>query len=411
MVNLYLLSETRRGGLYGVGSYVRELLTALSDAPIRIHVLHLFSEKSRIEMEEKAGVSHWYFPRPVSVPNGLDGWEVRALYGRNLVYLLRLMIKDQENLLFHLNYHDDADLVDELRAAFNCKIVSISHFSDWGFIIFDHLAYLRRCLRQDPENEQEKTVRKMVEREQVFYAKMDHIICLSEYMRNFFLDDYGFDPQKIHVIPNGLAEGLQIEKEKNKRFFKNKWHLPKREKIILYVGRLDRIKGVNYLVKAFEKVLDTCPCVRLLIAGSGDYDLCLREGKAVATQIVFTGFLDKDSLYELYRLADVGVVPSLFEPFGYVPVEMMMHGLPIVATTTSGLNEVVDESCGRKVPLSVSTDEVTIDTDLLAEQIVYLLQHPEEARRLGQNGRRRYLSEYTSERFGQRMLAFYESLN
>ena len=70
-----------------------------------------------------------------------------------------------------------------------------------------------------------------------------------------------------------------------------------------------------------------------------------------------------------------------------------------------------DESCGRKVPLSVSTDEVTIDTDLLAEQIVYLLQHPEEARRLGQNGRRRYLSEYTSERFGQRMLAFYESLN
>ena len=89
-------------------------------------------------------------------------------------------------------------------------------------------------------------------------------------------------------------------------------------------------------------------------------------------------------------MADVGVVPSLFEPFGYVPVEMMMHGLPIVATATSGLNEVVDESCGRKVPLSVSTDEVTIDTDLLAEQIVYLLRHPEEARRLGQNGRRRF---------------------
>lgn len=165
------------------------------------------------------------------------------------------------------------------------------------------------------------------------------------------------------------------------------------------------------MIEAFHKVLGGIPESRLIIVGDGNYDKALDVSRPSYLRVTFTGFLNPDALYELYRLADVGVVPSLFEPFGYVPVEMMMHGLPIVATATSGLNEVVDESCGRKVPLSVSTDEVTIDTDLLAEQIVYLLRHPEEARRLGQNGRRRYLSEYTSERFGQRMLAFYESLN
>ena len=67
----------------------------------------------------------------------------------------------------------------------------------------------------------------------------------------------------------------------------------------------------------------------------------------------------------------------------YVPVEMMMHELPIIATATSGLNEVVDESCALKIPLIVSSDSVEIDVSLLAEKILYLLQNPEEAKRLG----------------------------
>ena len=115
-------------------------------------------------------------------------------------------------------------------------------------------------------------------------------------------------------------------------------------------------------------------------------------------------------LMELYRLADVGVVPSLFEPFGYVPVEMMMHELPIIATATSGLNEVVDESCALKIPLIVSSDSVEIDVSLLEEKILYLLQNPEEAKRLGKNGRKRYLEKYSSEVFRENMLTFYKSL-
>ena len=112
----------------------------------------------------------------------------------------------------------------------------------------------------------------------------------------------------------------------------------------------------------------------------------------------------------MYRLADVGVVPSLFEPFRYVPVAMMMHGLPVVATATSGLDEVVDDSCGLKVPLAVSADRVEIDADQLAEKILFLLRNPEEARQLGRNGRGRFVERYSSEVFGRNMSAFYESL-
>ena len=124
------------------------------------------------------------------------------------------------------------------------------------------------------------------------------------------------------------------------------------------------------------------------------------EANPIFSKITFTGFVDQNLAFELYRLADVGVVPSLFEPFGYVPVEMMMHELPIVATATSGLNEVVETNlCGLKVPLIVSPDSVEIDTSLLAQKIVYLLQNPKEAKRLGKNGRKRYLEKYSSEVF------------
>ena len=207
-----------------------------------------------------------------------------------------------------------------------------------------------------------------------------------------------------------VADHDKIKEEVDQKRLRKKWHLYPEEQMIIFVGRLEEIKGTHFLIRAFQLILQESPNCRLWIVGDGDYQNSFSEANPIFSKITFTGFVDQTSLFELYRLADVGVVPSLFEPFGYVPVEMMMHELPIVATATSGLNEVVDESCGLKVPLIVSPDSVEIDTSLLAQKIVYLLQNPKEAKRLGKNGRKRYLEKYSSEVFGKNMIAFYKSL-
>ena len=165
-----------------------------------------------------------------------------------------------------------------------------------------------------------------------------------------------------------------------------------------------------FLIKAFRKVLEVIPDCRLLIAGNGYYETYFQEAKDISAKIIFTGFLEKKELFELYQIADVGVIPSLYEPFGYVAVEMMMHRLPIVATATSGLNEVVDDTCGLKIPIIVHPDKVEIDTDLLAEKIIYLLQHPEEARELGENGRKRFLEKFELSIFKEKMLNLYNTI-
>ena len=291
---------------------------------------------------------------------------------------------------------------------FNCKIISVAHFSEWGFIIFDNKYQLEHLLNKNNTDNFALNFKKTIEEEKKDYLVTDHTICLSNYMQNILCQYYKIKPSKISVIQNGLSNIKNISIKNNS--LRKKWHLQSKEKVVLFVGRIDQVKGIRYLIRAFYEVLKTGLNCHLIIVGNGDYDTFFQEAKNICTRITFTGLLERTDLYELYQIANVGVVPSLFEPFGYVPVEMMMHELPIVATATSGLNEVVDESCGLKVPLIVSPNNVEIDTSLLAQKIIYLLQNPKEAKRLGKNGRKRYLEKYSSEVFGKNMIAFYKSL-
>ena len=407
-MNLYIFNNKSRGGLYGVGTYVRELVTALRGRGICIHVVHLLCNQSQIERKEIEGISYWYFPEPVSKEWHPLDQEQRKVYSRNIVYLLRYYIKDQEDIVFHLNSYKDESLALELKGAFDCKVITVSHFSDWSSVIHDNPERLRATLQKKKTDEWEDLIRESFNEERTCYAAMDRVISLSNFMRELLCQDYGLNPNRIVVIPNGMND--KAEKGIDQNLLRKKWQLRPEERMILFVGRLDGIKGVRFLIRAFHAVLRKIPYSRLWIVGDGDYQNSFSEANFIFSQITFTGFLDQTSLLELYHLADVGVVPSLFEPFGYVPVEMMMHELPIVATATSGLNEVVDESCALKIPLIVSSDSVEIDTSLLAEKIVYLLQNPEEAKRLGKNGRKRYLEKYSSEVFRKNMLAFYNSL-
>jgi len=432
-MNLYIFNQTRRGALFGVGTYIQELTAALKDTGITICVVNLMSDKPQILTEEIDGIKHWHIPKVIADQRTTDNQKQWELYFRNVVYLLRLHIKDKKDLIFHLNFYQSGKLAEELKNAFSCKIVSVAHFSEWGFSVYDNLERLRRILNEedtqenkgiagDPEsssgrndNGSNENLKKSFEEEKNYYLRADRVICLSSYMQEILCRDYGIDATKISVIPNGLTDQVFQEiagqaRNDNVILLRSNWNISPNEKIILFAGRIDEVKGVSYLIKAFREVLKTLPNSRLIIAGSGNYDTYMQEAKDVCTKITFTGLLEKKDLYELYRLADVGVTPSLFEPFGYVAVEMMMHGLPVVATATSGLNEVVDDTCELKIPITVLPESVEIDTSVLAQKIIYLLQNPATAKKLGRNGRKRYLEKYASKVFRDNMLQMYQSI-
>ena len=157
--------------------------------------------------------------------------------------------------------------------------------------------------------------------------------------------------------------------------------------------------------------MNTLPNCHFIIAGDGEFNDHVKECENIWLHVTWTGLIDKDKLYDLYSIADIGVMPSFHEQCSYVAIEMMMHGLPVIGSTTTGLKEmIIDGETGLHIPVIEYDDRAEIDPDLLAEKMLYLLQHPEERKHMGANARKRYETVYSAEIFRQNMLKFYRSL-
>lgn len=410
MTDLYIFIELSRAAEYGIGTYVRELTHALQGINnLSVCIIYLNSDKKDFKQEEIDGIRNWYFPAPIQ-SDYYKNSELEASYRRNVVYILQLYVSTYNQLIFHLNFNNSEKLVSRLKDVFSCRTIVTVHYSEWGSLLLGNIQRLNQILSREQSDDFEKSVAESLKLEQTFYSQIDKVISLTENMKDILMKHYLLDEKKITIIPNGLTDSMSDTAEEVMNLRK-KWMIDQETKIIVFAGRLNRIKGVDYLIRSFKLVLQHVPNCRLVIAGSGRYEPYLKEAQDICTKVTFTGLLDKEKLYELYRLADVGIVPSLYEPFGYVTVEMMMHSLPIVVTATSGLNEIVkDGVSGLKVPIKEYPDRVEIDHRLLAEKILYLLQHPKDAKQMGMNARKRYLENYTSEIFGRNMMRVYQSL-
>lgn len=179
------------------------------------------------------------------------------------------------------------------------------------------------------------------------------VITCSYYMRSHVAWCFHLPEGKICVIPNGV----DVTKFS---FTFNYWDVRNRfaqgsEKVLLFVGRLVPEKGLDTLINALPMILAGGVNVKLVVVGEGPQkemyqgmasDYGLRE------KVLFAGYIDDWTLRALYRVADVTVVPSKFEPFGIVALEAMAAHCPLVTTSTGGLSEIVDDGgTGLKVPI------------------------------------------------------------
>ena len=125
------------------------------------------------------------------------------------------------------------------------------------------------------------------------------------------------------------------------------------DKLVLLVGRLVYEKGFQLALEALPTLIDRVGGVRFLVAGSGTAEEQLRD-QATALGLdahgTFLGWIGDDVLHSLYRIADLTVVPSIYEPFGLVALEAMASGCPCLVADTGGLREVVpsDERVGLR---------------------------------------------------------------
>jgi glycogen(starch) synthase len=180
--------------------------------------------------------------------------------------------------------------------------------------------------------------------------RADSLIVCSHYMRGHVADIFDVDEHRIAVIPNGI-DPSELRPVGDLEALRREFAEPA-EKLVLLVGRLVYEKGFQLALDALPGVIEQVESVRFLVAGSGTHEAELREQArrlGLDGRGSFLGWIGDDALHSLYRIADLCVVPSIYEPFGLVALEAMASGCPCIVADTGGLREVVP--AGERVGL------------------------------------------------------------
>lgn len=187
------------------------------------------------------------------------------------------------------------------------------------------------------------------------------VVANSEAHATRAVDLENFDPGRIHLIPNGVDVPPQPTPPAVDRGG------PVR---LLFVGKLERVKGPDLLLSALERLGRQGVSVDLSLAGGGSLEAELREqaGRLPGQRVTFHGSIPHDAVLPLYEWADIVVVPSRYESFGLVVLEAMAAGKPLVATSVGGIPSVV--SAGRNAVL------VPPEAGAIADGILELIRAP-----------------------------------
>jgi glycosyltransferase involved in cell wall biosynthesis len=214
--------------------------------------------------------------------------------------------------------------------------------------------------------------------------------------------EFGFAPQKLRVIYNGVQIPEQLPTPDARRQAKEKLGFACNEFVVAYVGRLSEEKGIRFAIEA----LPACPSeVHLVIAGEGDLRPMLEQQvleAGLSERVHFIGYTSNP--HEVFSAADAVVVPSLWdEAFGRVVVEAMASGAVVIASAVGGMQEIFsDGDEGFYVPRA--------DAPAIGQCICRLLQDSALRQKLSAAGRRLAENKYATQRVAEEYSQLYASL-
>jgi D-inositol-3-phosphate glycosyltransferase len=221
-----------------------------------------------------------------------------------------------------------------------------------------------------------------IDGERLIAHGVDRVICASEGEKEMLVGLYGVPAQRISVVPCGVD--IERFRPRHRSQVRQRLGIPQKERVVLFVGRIEPLKGIDVLLRAVSKLDGE---FRVLVIGGDGKDLA-RKGElsalasqlGIADRITFLDAVPHGDLPLYYNAADVCVVPSYYESFGLVAVEAMACGLPVIASRVGGLKETVqDGQTGYLVPW--------LCPEPFAERLELLLNNEPLRRSLGREAR------------------------
>ncbi len=228
----------------------------------------------------------------------------------------------------------------------------------------------------------------------------DRTIVVSRVLGNYAKEKYGIEAE---VIPNGSPiKDFPVGSEKLAI-----WNL-KEKKYILSVSRLVKHKGIHYLIEAFKQLEDTNKVpnnFKLVIAGDGfhtdDYVKYLKTISQGRENIIFTGNQTGKNLEQIFANSYVFVQPSEAEGLSLALLEAMGYGLPVLVSDIKENLEAIEDT-GYTFRCK--------NVDDLRDKLAYIINRPEEAKKMGENSRRRVTEKFSWDSIAQKTLKVYADI-
>ena len=211
----------------------------------------------------------------------------------------------------------------------------------------------------------EKTTFSLVARK--IYNKHDVIIAPSEGIKK---ELEKFITKPIIVIPTGINNSLNknLINENSKKRILEKYNLKPEDILLITTSRIAKEKNIQFIIDSFSKIKKTHPRTKLLIAGDGpDKDSLMEYAQNTEnnSDIIFLGFLKHDELFSLYNLAKLFIFSSLTETQGLVILEAMSVGLPVVAVSAPGVEDMLSDNQGGFITTNDQEDFIQKINSLL----------------------------------------------
>jgi glycogen synthase len=322
----------------GLARHVRQLAEHLVDQRVEVHVLtrgggHLPAEEDRHGVVVHR-VAEPPFPKDV-------GAFVRWVEEMNAdMYALGAELCERhEFALVHSHDWLVAAAAERLARDQGLPWVTTVHATEYG----RHQGWVQK----HPQSHIHAAERRMV-------RSADRVITCSRYMRGHVATVFGIRASKVTVIPNGIDPRDLEPVVDDLPALRARYAQPD-ERLVLLVGRLVYEKGFHLALDALAPVVKRLGDVRFVVAGTGTAEAELKQQArrlGLRRYGSFVGWVGDDMLHSLYRVAEVVIVPSIYEPFGLVALEAMASGCLCVVADTGGLREVVpgDGTVGVRFP-------------------------------------------------------------
>jgi glycosyltransferase involved in cell wall biosynthesis len=231
----------------------------------------------------------------------------------------------------------------------------------------------------------------------------DKIIAVSNFTANELLNRFNIPKDKVEVIYHGsdhiekikISSKTNLYQEKMQKHLKNKDKAFKiknnfnpESKIILFAGRIEPRKNLDVLIDGFEILLKSKKYpLNLILAGDIGWEMSGFEKKIMkfGDQVSITGYLSREDLNNLYRSADILVMPSKYEGFGLPVIEAMNSGLPVITANNSSLPEIGGEAAmyfetNSPESLASAIEQVLYNEKLYNEMVIKGLKRADDFR-------------------------------